>query len=196
MCWWWHDHRRDAFPTLKFGVVLASLAHHLLREEPFFTCGVYTYAHASLMCLRCSYLAWGVVSTDRPTPRPRPPGGDGAGGGRGAGELKNRHRGSRPQGQSPPRRPGMFRVPRESRPRGSRATTGIPCSRKHKQTNRPPVCLPVAPHWSRALHGTATTPVKGRPAKPTRGVTAWIICKKIAVGFDAPLFPNYCTHSP
>ena len=34
VCLWWHDYRRDDFPTLKFGVVLANLAHHLLREEP------------------------------------------------------------------------------------------------------------------------------------------------------------------
>ena len=35
VCLWWHDYRRDDFPTLKFGVVLADLARHLLREEPF-----------------------------------------------------------------------------------------------------------------------------------------------------------------
>ena len=35
MCLWWHDYRRDDFPTLKFGVVLADLARHLSREEPF-----------------------------------------------------------------------------------------------------------------------------------------------------------------
>ena len=32
---WWHDYRRDDFPTLKFGVVIADLTRHLLREEPF-----------------------------------------------------------------------------------------------------------------------------------------------------------------
>ena len=35
VCLWWHDYRRDDFPTLKFGVVMADLARHLLREEPF-----------------------------------------------------------------------------------------------------------------------------------------------------------------
>ena len=35
MCLWWHDYRRDGFPTLKFGAVIADLARHLLREEPF-----------------------------------------------------------------------------------------------------------------------------------------------------------------
>ena len=35
VCLWWHDYRRDGFPTLKFGVVMADLARHLLREEPF-----------------------------------------------------------------------------------------------------------------------------------------------------------------
>ena len=35
VCLWWHDYRRDDFPTLKFGVVIADLARHLLREEPF-----------------------------------------------------------------------------------------------------------------------------------------------------------------
>ena len=25
VCLWWHDYRRDDFPTLKFGVVLADL---------------------------------------------------------------------------------------------------------------------------------------------------------------------------
>ena len=35
VCLWWHDYRRDGFPTLKFGVVIADLARHLLREEPF-----------------------------------------------------------------------------------------------------------------------------------------------------------------
>ena len=34
VCLWWHDYRRDDFPTLKFGVGLADLARHLLREEP------------------------------------------------------------------------------------------------------------------------------------------------------------------
>ncbi len=34
-CLWWHDYRRDVFPTLTFGVVMADLARHLLREEPF-----------------------------------------------------------------------------------------------------------------------------------------------------------------
>ena len=38
VCLWWHDYHRDDFPTLKFGVVLADLAHHLLREEPFALC--------------------------------------------------------------------------------------------------------------------------------------------------------------
>ena len=28
---WWHDYRRDDFPTLKFVVVMADLARHLLR---------------------------------------------------------------------------------------------------------------------------------------------------------------------
>ena len=31
VCLWWHDYRRDDFPTLKFGVVIADLARHLLR---------------------------------------------------------------------------------------------------------------------------------------------------------------------
>ena len=35
VCLWWHDYRRDDFPILKFGVVIADLARHLLREEPF-----------------------------------------------------------------------------------------------------------------------------------------------------------------
>ena len=35
VCLWWHDYRRDGFPTLKFVVVIADLARHLLREEPF-----------------------------------------------------------------------------------------------------------------------------------------------------------------
>ena len=35
VCLWWHDYRRDGFPTLKFGVVMADLTRHLLREEPF-----------------------------------------------------------------------------------------------------------------------------------------------------------------
>ena len=35
VCLWWHDYRRDDFPTLIFGVVMADLARHLLREEPF-----------------------------------------------------------------------------------------------------------------------------------------------------------------
>ena len=35
VCLWWHDYRRDDFPTLKFVVVIADLARHLLREEPF-----------------------------------------------------------------------------------------------------------------------------------------------------------------
>jgi len=35
VCLWWHDYRRDDFPTLKLGVVMADLARHLLREEPF-----------------------------------------------------------------------------------------------------------------------------------------------------------------
>ena len=35
VCLWWHDYRRDDFPTLKFGVVMADLARHLLREGPF-----------------------------------------------------------------------------------------------------------------------------------------------------------------
>ena len=35
VCLWWHDYRRDDFPTLKFGVVIADLTRHLLREEPF-----------------------------------------------------------------------------------------------------------------------------------------------------------------
>jgi hypothetical protein len=25
VCLWWHDYRRDVFPTLKFGVVMADL---------------------------------------------------------------------------------------------------------------------------------------------------------------------------
>ena len=25
VCLWWHDYRRDGFPTLKFGVVMADL---------------------------------------------------------------------------------------------------------------------------------------------------------------------------
>ena len=33
VCLRWHDYRRDDFPTLKFGVVMADLARHLLREE-------------------------------------------------------------------------------------------------------------------------------------------------------------------
>ena len=35
VCLWWHDYRRDDFPTLKFVVVIADLARHSLREEPF-----------------------------------------------------------------------------------------------------------------------------------------------------------------
>ena len=35
VCLWWHDYRRDDFPTLKFGVVMADLTRHLSREEPF-----------------------------------------------------------------------------------------------------------------------------------------------------------------
>ena len=36
MCLWWHDYRRDDFPTLKFGVVMADLLdRHSSREEPF-----------------------------------------------------------------------------------------------------------------------------------------------------------------
>ena len=35
VCLWWHDYHRDVFPTLKFVVVIADLARHLLREEPF-----------------------------------------------------------------------------------------------------------------------------------------------------------------
>ena len=32
VCLWWHDYRRDDFPTLKFGVVMADLARHLLKS--------------------------------------------------------------------------------------------------------------------------------------------------------------------
>ena len=32
-CLWWRDYRRDGFPTLKFGVVIADLARHLLRKR-------------------------------------------------------------------------------------------------------------------------------------------------------------------
>ena len=34
VCLWWHDYRRDGFPTLKFGVVIADLLA-ICREEPF-----------------------------------------------------------------------------------------------------------------------------------------------------------------
>ena len=47
VCLWWHDYRRDDFPTLKFGVVMADLARHLLREEPFALSAAPPYGQAS-----------------------------------------------------------------------------------------------------------------------------------------------------
>ena len=65
VCLWWHDYRRDDFPTLKFVVVMAGRpARDLLREEPLALPLIYRFRIHTLgggpmcMCLCLLVARW------------------------------------------------------------------------------------------------------------------------------------------